>query len=429
MHPILLINKTLNMQYKLFYHTCFLLLCIGLFAGCTKDTITESYSFFKPVYKTKTEVRNNTKSSAAIAVTNPGKLFVKGNYIFLNEVNKGVHIIDFSNPALPVNIGFVNIPGCVDVAVRGNYLYADCFTDLVTIDISNPLNVVVKQFMDGVFPHRLYSNGFVADTNLIITDWVRVDTIIKRSLSDNSFYGRTDILLSTSGPAAASNSAAVTNGVGGSMARFGLMGERLYTVSWQDLKVFNTSNAAVPAYVKTIQLNQGDIETIFPYKDKLFIGSQSGMFIYNAINADNPVKISQFTHARACDPVIADDNHAYITLRSNSICAGFLNQLDVVNISTITAPQLVKSYPLSGPLGLSKDGNLLLVCDGKEGLKIFDATNANNITPLKQITGIETYDVIAMNGLAITVTKDGLYFINYSNPATAAVVGKISINK
>ena len=153
------------------------------------------------------------------------------------------------------------------------------------------------------------------------------------------------------------------------------------------------------------------------------------MFIYNAINADNPVKISQFTHARACDPVIADDNHAYITLRSNSACAGFLNQLDVVNISAITAPQLVKSYPLSGPLGLSKDGNLLLVCDGKEGLKIFDATNANNITPLKQITGIETYDVIAMNGLAITVTKDGLYFINYANPATAAVVGKISINK
>ena len=420
------------MQYKLFFQTCFFFLAVAWLTGCTKDTVTESYSFFKPVYKTKAEVWTNAKSGPAVSVANPGKLFVKGNFVFLNELDKGVHIIDFSNPSLPRNIAFVNIPGCIDLAVRGNYLYADCFTDLVTIDITDPLHVVVKQFLEGVFPHRRYSNGFIPDTNNVITDWVRVDTVVKRRMSDNPFYNfRSDIMISANmnarGPS--SNNMGITNGIGGSMARFGLMGERLYTVSWHDLKVFNTSNAAIPAYVKTIQLNQGDIETIFPYKDKLFIGSQTGMFIYNAANADNPVKLSQFTHARACDPVIADDQYAYITLRSNNICTGFLNQMDVIDIGTLTSPSLIKSYPLSGPLGLSKDGNLLLVCDGKAGLKIFDATNAYAVTQLKQITGIETYDVIALNGLAITVAKDGLYFINYSNPVTASVIGKISIVK
>lgn len=420
------------MRYKLVFQTCFISLAVALLAGCTKDTVTESYTIFKPVYKTKAEVRANAKSGPAVAVSNPGKLFVKGNYVFLNELDKGVHIIDFSNPSLPRNIAFVNIPGCIDLAVRGNYLYADCYTDLVTIDITDPQHVVVKQFLEGVFPYRMYSNGFVLDTNLIITEWVRVDTVVKRRMGDNPFYNiRVDFLVSANmnagGPS--SNNMGVTNGIGGSMARFGLMGDRLYTVSWNDLKVFNTSNTATPAYVKTIQLNQGNIETIFPYKDKLFIGSQSGMFIYNAANADNPVQLSQFAHARACDPVIADDKYAYITLRSNNSCAGFLNQMDVVDIGTLTSPSLIKAYPLSGPLGLSKDGNLLLVCDGKEGLKIFDATNAFNVTLLKQITGIETYDVIALNGLAITVAKDGLYFINYSNPATASVVGKVSIVK
>ncbi|MBK8089013.1 MAG: hypothetical protein IPK31_14330 [Chitinophagaceae bacterium] len=419
------------MRYKLFFQTFFFSLAIAWVTGCTKDTVTESYTFFQPVYKTKAEVKAEAKSGPAISVNNPGKLFVRGSYAFLSELDKGVHIIDFSNPAAPRNIAFVNIPGCVDLAVRGNYLYADCYTDLVTIDISDPQNVVVKQFIEGVFPHRMYSNGFSPDTSKIITSWVRVDTVVKRRMDDVPVFinTRRDIMVFANMSGTSVNNSAVTNGTGGSMARFALMGERLYTVSWSDLKVFNTSNAALPAYVKTVTFSQGNIETVFPYKDKLFIGSQTGMFIYNASNPDSPIKLGQFTHARVCDPVIADDHNAFVTLRSNSACAGFLNQLDVLDINNLTSPSLIKSYQLKEPAGLSKDGNLLLICDGKDGLKFFDATNVNSLVQIKQISGMETYDVIALGGLAITVAKDGLYFINYSNPANAAVVGKISIIK
>lgn len=420
------------MRHNIKIQAFFFFLAMALMAACTKDTVTETYTYFKPVYKTKAEVKADAKSGPAISVSNPGKLFIRGNYAFLSELDKGVHIIDFSNPAAPRNIAFVNIPGCVDLAVRGNYLYADCYTDLVTIDITDPQNILVKQFIEGVFPHRMYSNGFYPDTSKIITSWVRVDTVVKRRMDDLSFFNnRRDILVfaNTGSFSSQSNKSSVTNGIGGSMARFALMGERLYTVSWTDLKVFNTSNAALPTYVKTVLLTQGNIETIFPYKDKLFMGSQTGMFIYNASNPDNPLKLGQFNHARVCDPVIADDQHAFVTLRSNSICAGFVNQLDVLDVSTLTAPFLIKSYPLKNPAGLSKDDNLLLICDGADGLKIFDATNVNNLVQIKQISGIETYDVIAMNGLAITVAKDGLYFINYSNPANASIVGKVSILK
>jgi hypothetical protein len=407
------------------------LLLMMLLAGCTKDTVTESYTFFKPVYKTKEEVRANAKSGPAVSVSNPGKLFIRDHYAFLSELDKGVHIIDFSNPAAPRNIAFVNIPGCIDLAVRGNYLYADCYTDLVTIDISNPQNVMVKQFIEGVFPHRIYTGDFRADTTKVITSWVRVDTVVKRRMDEMSFIKkRSDVLLAANFAQGGDvRGGSKANGIGGSMARFGLLGDRLYTVSWTDLKVFNTSNPATPFYVKTIPFTQGNIETIFPYKDKLFIGSQTGMFIYNAANPDNPSKLGQFIHARVCDPVIADDQFAFVTLRSNNTCAGFLNQLDVVNIQSVTNPVLVKSYLLKNPAGLSKDGNTLLICDGEDGLKLFDASNVNNLVQVKQIKGMETYDVIALNGLAIMVAKDGLYFIDYSNPATAFVVGKVGILK
>lgn len=428
-------NQTLFMRNHILLSICFLTVLVGFTNSCTKDTITESYSIFKPVYHTKAEVKANAKSGPALAITNPGKLFVKGNYAFLSELDKGVHIIDFSNPAAPKNIAFINIPGCVDLAVRGNYLYADCYTDLVTIDISNPTAVVVQQFIEGVFPHRQYAYGFYADTNKVITSWVRVDTIVKRRMDDLSFYSkRKDLLffptamMNASGTPSASNTN-VTNGIGGSMAHFGLMGNRLYTVSYTDLKVFNTSNAAIPTYVKTVNFSQGNIETIFPYKDKLFLGSQTGMLIYNASNPDNPTPLGSFSHARVCDPVIAEDKYAYVTLRSGNACGGFTNQLDVLDISTLTAPTLIKSYQLHNPAGLSKDGNLLLICDGTDGLKIFDAADPNNVKQVSRVLDLNTIDVIALNGIAITVATDGLYFINYTNIALPFIAGKIALEK
>lgn len=173
----------------------------------------------------------------------------------------------------------------------------------------------------------------------------------------------------------------------------------------------------------------GNIETIFPYKQQLFIGSQSGMFIYNTTDPDNPTKLGQFVHSRSCDPVIADDNYAYVTLWGGSFCGGFSNQLDVIDISNLSAPSLVKTYPLSGPKGLSKDGNLLLICDGKDGVRIMDATVAGNIKQIAVVTGFTGNDIIAQNGIAVVTAEDGLYIIDYSSPQNPKQRSFIQVSK
>ena len=390
--------------------------------SCLKDKVTERYTIYRPVYSTKAEVKGAIGSSPAIQISSPGKIFVKGNYVFLNEIDRGIHVIDFSNPANPKNLAFVKIPGCVDMAVRGNFLYADLYTDLVTLDITDPLNLKVQQIQESVFPHRIYSNGFIADTSLFITNWIRTDTVVKR---DERPFGFPLFF----GPMSMSLSAPVTNGVGGSMARFGLLEDRLYTVSHSDLKVFNTSNPANPSFIRTIELNRGDIETIFPHQRNLFIGAAAGMLIYNANDKDNPTYMSTFIHARACDPVIADQTYAYVTLRSNNTCLGIANQLDVVNVSQLVSPRLVRTYILTEPAGLSKDQNLLFICDGNDGLKIFDATRPEELKLLTTIPLSKTYDVITINGIALTVAEDGIYFIDYRNPNQAFIAGKITIAK
>jgi len=172
-----------------------------------------------------------------------------------------------------------------------------------------------------------------------------------------------------------------------------------------------------------------NIETIYPFKNKLFIGSSSGMFIYDISSSGNPVKQGSFSHVVSCDPVIADDDYAYVTLRSGNSCNGFTNQMEVLDITNINNPSLVKTYPLTNPHGLSKDGNLLFICDGADGLKIYDAKNVSDIKLLKTIDGFIAYDVIAMNGVALVVSTDGLYQYSYGDVNDIQLLSKIQLTK
>src|SRR5687767_11415565 len=80
---------------------------VASLSGCDKEKITRTYTWYTPVYKTLPEVRANMKSSPARALTNPGKIYIYGNYIFLNEPNEGIHIIDNTQPSAPKNISFI----------------------------------------------------------------------------------------------------------------------------------------------------------------------------------------------------------------------------------------------------------------------------------------------------------------------------------
>src|SRR5206468_12444506 len=115
--------------------------CILLLSACSKDSNakkTETYTIYtNPVYKNKTDVLASINGVSSTAIAHAGKLYIKDKFIFLNDVNKGIHIIDNSNPSHPVQISFLSIPGNLDIAIKGNILYADMYTDLLAIDISN----------------------------------------------------------------------------------------------------------------------------------------------------------------------------------------------------------------------------------------------------------------------------------------------------
>jgi hypothetical protein len=222
---------------------------------------------------------------------------------------------------------------------------------------------------------------------------------------------------------------APTKGIAGSMARFSLVNDYLYTVNHVSLSAFNVSVSENPVRTSEQILNTG-IETIYPFNNRLFIGSTTGMFIYDLANPALPARLSEITHLRACDPVIADGNFAYVTLSAGNLCAGNVNVLNVYDVTNLSTPILSCSKNMTNPHGLAKDGSLLFICDGKDGLKVYDIpASPCGMQLVKHFTGMETYDAIAWNNNLLVVAKDGLYQFDYSNPSDIKQISKLAVNR
>lgn len=395
--------------------------------SCLKDKLTRTYTVLEPVYRNKIEVLAEIGSTVPIGISSPGKIYQYGNYIFLNEINKGIHVIDNSDPSSPVQKAFINIPGNLDLAVKGSVLYADLYTDMLVIDIADPLHAKLLKVLPKIFPERSYSNNFIPDSSKLIVDWVsKKVTVPFEDFQTASGCSNCMIFLSSSGLSGAASSVVPGIGTGGSMARFAIVNNYLYAVNISSLQIIDINNAADP--IQTGSYSAGwNIETIYPFKQKLFLGSSSGMFVFNINNPSAPVREGAFAHARACDPVVADDDYAFVTLRAGTFCSGTNNELDVINIQNVMNPSLLKIYSMTNPFGLAKDGDLLFVCDGKDGLKIYDASNAVSLQMIKQVKDLETYDVIAGSSRLLLVAKDGLYQYDYSNVNNIHLLSRISI--
>jgi hypothetical protein len=372
------------------------------------------------VMKSVAQARAEIRSETSHLIKTPGKIFVRGNYIFLNEIDRGVHIIDNSNPAIPVTVSFINIAGNQDIAVKGNILYADQFADLVTIDISNPLKAQVKKILPGAFPDRTYSNGVRPSGDNYIVDYIWKDTTVEVVDEPNGFWPMNCpncMFASAGGPV---NTLASPAGIAGSTARFSLVNNTLYAVGISTLGTFSLSDPEDPKFIKRTNVGQ-NIETIFSLHDKLLMGSTNGVFIYDIQTPENPVRLSQFSHLTACDPVVAQNNTAYVTLRSGARCSSAGNQLDILDITNLSNPSLLKTYALTNPKGLSIQNKLLFICD--DGLKVFNVEDPRNAKLIDHQKGFESQDVITLANLAIVVTKDGLLQYGYTSEGKLSLVG------
>lgn len=383
------------------------------FMSCENEDY-ETYNVVTPVTLSLSELRSSVKILPPQKTIESGKIYVYEEFIFINDVEKGIHIIDNTVPTAPKKISFLKILGNTDIAVKDQMLFADSFTDLVVFDISDIRKIVEKNRLNNVFPH--YAIYPTMDNNLpvqyenqnvspdkIIVDWKITQE--KRKSQNMDISGGGVVMFST-----ASSEGAV--GKGGSLARFMIVEDYLYAVDNQKINIFNIQNLSVPTKIKEQHIGWG-IETIFNRNEYLYIGSTNGMYIYDIKSLENPVLKSRIAHINACDPVVVDEKYAYVTLRSGNLCGAAESVLEIIDITNKANPIKTKSYTMENPYGLGIKDQMLFVCDGTAGLKVFNKSDVLNLQITNQFKNINTFDVIPLDDKLLLVGQNTLFQYKY----------------
>ena len=383
--------------------------------SCDKNDDAD-YEFVQvatPQLMSKTAFRSSVEVIAPKTIEEPGKIYVYQDYIFVGDVHSGIHIIDNSDPKSPKAIKFIQIPGNEDISVKDNFLYADSATDLVVFDISDINNVSIIERLEDVFNVYNYDIPVEAEAvdygkfdfdDDIIVGWTL--TTERRKKVDNTI----DIALDD-GVVLSAGAESMT-GTGGSLARFQIVDNYLYTVGNYEMAIFNIQNLAEPVLSNT-QYAGWNIETMFQAEGYLYLGSTNGMYIYNLVNPSSPEFVSDFKHWEGCDPVVVDGDYAYLTLRGGNLCGQLESVLEVIDISDKTNPTLAARYNLENPYGLGIKNDMLYVCDGTAGLKLFERETSEDLRLVNSLKDIQAKDVIPLEKSLIMIGGNTLYQYEY----------------
>ncbi|NNK10638.1 MAG: hypothetical protein HKP08_04780, partial [Flavobacteriaceae bacterium] len=363
-----------------------------------------------PLTMTTEEFKNGVDIVVPQPIEESGKIYAYNNYIFVNDKYKGVHVIDNSNPNSPEKVAFIKIAGNVDISVKNDFLYADSLTDLIVLDISDINNIQIVNRLENVLRDNviwpaeaeIFEYGQAYTENSVLIGWeVRTE---RRLIEEVQTRFENELMMD-----AAANSV----GQGGSLARFKIVGDFLYAVDNHSINIFDITDLGNPLDLEDVYAGF-DIETIFNQDNHLFLGSRSGMYIYDISSPAQPNFVSEFQHGTACDPVVVDGNFAYVTLRGGNGCGATESGLFIIDIADISNPALLMSYPMDEPYGLGVKDEKLFVCDGSFGLKVYDKTNVPELTPLEHFEGMTTFDVIPMADQLLMIGDGILYQYAYT---------------
>lgn len=419
---------------KLMY--LFFMSVICMLYGCNddmkvKETIT--FTVNKPILMSADAFRSSVKvKTQPEEITQQGKICFYEGYLYISEPGKGIHIIDNRNPSSPSPVGFIELIGNADVAIRNNMLYADSYVDLVWFDITNPALPVLKNRLENVFPYAFppVEEGTIdypmcetaAANSQIVVGWTQVEeSYTYEYYKDQIMYN--DAMTNSSG-----NSSGSSTGVNGSMSRFGFYQHYLYVVLNNQMSVFDLSGDKPVKAVDNIGIGS-NVETIFSYKDYMFMGTPTGMLIYSVADPLNPEYQSMMWHVYGCDPVVVEDDIAYVTVHAGNNCGQNFNELIILDVKDVKNPQPIVSYTMTKPKGLGIDNGILFLCD--DGLKIYNASDPQTLMAnrLAHYSGMEGYDVIPHDNVLMMIADDGIYQYDYSNLKEIKQLSKLAVKK
>ena len=403
-----------------------------IFSGCELMNGTEmaDVAYFKPIFATVEELTMDISIDPPVDYAQSGKVITYGDYVFVNSPNKGIHIVDNTDPGNPINKSFISLVGNIDMAIVDDHLYADMFSALVVLDISNIDEPILLEdyTVEDVFYFDQYWNypsweeleayeyDRVGYENIdmsqgIVLDW---EIEIREEEVENYDMYYEGVAVMDSDDKSTENGGSGQVSMAGSMTRFLPIDQFLYTISFNELVLFELTSSHQPLRWGKLDTETW-AETLFRLNDILYVGSTNGMLMYDITDAGNPSYINRIEHFRSCDPVVADEVYAYVTLRGGTNCWTDLNELQIIDIQDSQNLSVVGRHILYNPHGLAVIGDHLIVCDGTAGVKVVDIADRTAPKILGTYPIDFAYDVIVSYPTALVVGEQVMYQYDISN--------------
>lgn len=222
----------------------------------------------------------------------------------------------------------------------------------------------------------------------------------------------------------------------GSYSRLLIMNDFLYAINNSELATYNVSDKMNPVLVNKQDVGF-NIENIYISGDIIFIGSSQRLFIYEIKSTGIPSRKNSVAYFAdimcSADPVIVNNNIAYITLSSllleNANCwrSLDLNELRIYDVSKVENPKLLSTLPMTNPKGLTIDDDILFVCELEKGVKVLNVSDSSKPVVLKSLEGFYAYDVIVKNKILYVVGKDEIREFDYSDLEDIRLISSISL--
>ncbi|MCB9195250.1 MAG: hypothetical protein H6598_03410 [Flavobacteriales bacterium] len=388
----------------------------------TKGEITMTYSKATAIYADLDEIRNVPLVASPKSINSPGKIYIGDKFLLIGEKEEGIHVFDNTDPNNPIAISFLQLPMTREFYVDGDYIYAEGHYDFMKInmtDMYNPSMVSRVEYAFGESNQNDQGQDIIGFNYKTVTETFELGSPEAEALEQETYlyYDYQQNLIPVS--SVPSSFVGAGGDVKGTLNKITTLNHHAYVLGASELFVF-TDNGNNMAYANRVYVTS-DAETIYPYENYLYVGSQSSMELLSTSNPTYPTHVSSYWHPTSCDPVLPSGDYAYVTLRSadNSGCEGDDNTLDVIDMTDEFNPVPLNSVIMDSPYGLGIDGSYLWVGQGNNGLTLLNNSDPANPTIIKTFTGVQAYDVIPnpYQTNAIYVTGDNgmeIYQVDYS---------------
>lgn len=158
----------------LFLPLCFIVI------SCNDEISGHSGFGMEPVYSTIDQL-DEIGNIEVQDIRSGGPIYLRGDFFFMTENKKGIHVFDIADDQQEEALTFISIPAITDFTIDGNYLYADSWRDLVTIDISDIYNVQFlnrqKDLIDPILYPLFYNGPFecIDESKGAVVGWEGAD--------------------------------------------------------------------------------------------------------------------------------------------------------------------------------------------------------------------------------------------------------------